>query len=322
MPSSRRGRCPRRSSSRSPGERLPAVVRRPPSRGGTRRGPRAVRRIPRDADARGASGARRARLRGVCGRRCAAGSGVRNLPRPAGRERGPRRDPLAGPPRTAGPRRRPRRGRRGPRTRLPRPRRASRAARRSPFGFAVAQALDVNSRHHQALKDLAAPLAPLAASPDDVVEAVETLAREDGSWVAAVQWHPEDLVADPRQKALFRAFLDAVPRVRPRARPRDAPARRGLARGRERRREARAPRRGERAHRRGRRPSRRHARRARRRPDRPGDRPDGCGLVVLLGPRSRRPLRTLDGARRRRLPRAPRRRGPRGARRRRRLHGR
>jgi putative glutamine amidotransferase len=76
----------------------------------------------------------------------------------------------------------------------------------SPFAAAVAQSLDVNSRHHQAVKDLAAPLAAVAASPDDVVEAVE---RRGGPWLAAVQWHPEDLVADPRQKALFRPFLDA-----------------------------------------------------------------------------------------------------------------
>jgi putative glutamine amidotransferase len=76
----------------------------------------------------------------------------------------------------------------------------------SPFAAAVAQSLDVNSRHHQAVKDLAAPLAAVAASPDDVVEAVE---RRGSPWLAAVQWHPEDLVADPRQKALFRPFLDA-----------------------------------------------------------------------------------------------------------------
>ena len=76
----------------------------------------------------------------------------------------------------------------------------------SPFAAAVAQTADVNSRHHQAVKDLAAPLASLAASPDDLVEAVE---RPGGAWLAAVQWHPEDLVADPRQKALFLVFLDA-----------------------------------------------------------------------------------------------------------------
>lgn len=76
----------------------------------------------------------------------------------------------------------------------------------SPFAAAVAQALDVNSRHHQAVKDLAGALAPVAASPDDLVEAFE---RPGGAYLAAVQWHPEDLVADPRQKAIFRGFLDA-----------------------------------------------------------------------------------------------------------------
>jgi putative glutamine amidotransferase len=77
---------------------------------------------------------------------------------------------------------------------------------RTPFAAAVANALDVNSRHHQAVKDLAGALAPVAASPDDLVEAFE---RPGGAYLAAVQWHPEDLVADPRQKALFRGFLDA-----------------------------------------------------------------------------------------------------------------
>jgi putative glutamine amidotransferase len=76
----------------------------------------------------------------------------------------------------------------------------------TPFAAAVAQVRDVNSRHHQAVKDLASPLVALAASPDDLVEAVE---RADGPWLAAVQWHPEDLVADARQNALIRTFLDA-----------------------------------------------------------------------------------------------------------------
>lgn len=76
----------------------------------------------------------------------------------------------------------------------------------SPFAFAVAQTADVNSRHHQAVKDLAAALAPVAASPDDLVEAFE---RRGDTYLAAVQWHPEDLVADPRQTALLGGFLDA-----------------------------------------------------------------------------------------------------------------
>jgi putative glutamine amidotransferase len=76
----------------------------------------------------------------------------------------------------------------------------------TPFAAAVAKVRDVNSRHHQAVKDLAPALASLAASPDDLVEAVE---RAEGPWLAAVQWHPEDLVADPHQMALIRTFLDA-----------------------------------------------------------------------------------------------------------------
>ena len=65
----------------------------------------------------------------------------------------------------------------------------------------------VNSRHHQAVKDLAPGLVPLAASPDDLLEA---FARGEGPFLAAVQWHPENLVERPAQKALFAAFLEAA----------------------------------------------------------------------------------------------------------------
>lgn len=64
----------------------------------------------------------------------------------------------------------------------------------------------VNSRHHQGIKDLARGLRPVAASSDDLVEAYE---RPDGTYLAAVQWHPENLVADPFHKALLVSFLDA-----------------------------------------------------------------------------------------------------------------
>jgi putative glutamine amidotransferase len=80
------------------------------------------------------------------------------------------------------------------------------AADGSPFARAVAGSGAVNSRHHQAVKDLAPGLSPLAASPDDLVEAFE---RTKGTFCAAVQWHPEELVGRRDQKALFTAFLDA-----------------------------------------------------------------------------------------------------------------
>jgi len=88
-----------------------------------------------------------------------------------------------------------------------------RARRGVPPGIPLAAeiaALDgepVNSRHHQAVKDLAPGLVSLAASPDDLLEA---FARVEGPFLSAVQWHPENLVERPAQKALFVAFLEAA----------------------------------------------------------------------------------------------------------------
>jgi putative glutamine amidotransferase len=78
-----------------------------------------------------------------------------------------------------------------------------------PFAEALgaADGVRVNSRHHQAVKDLAPGLVPLVASPDDLVEA---FAREAGPFLAAVQWHPENLVHRADQMALFREFLGAA----------------------------------------------------------------------------------------------------------------
>lgn len=74
--------------------------------------------------------------------------------------------------------------------------------------IARAASRPVNSRHHQAIRDLAPGLRVEAASPDGVVEAISLAADE--RWLWAVQWHPEDLVDEPEQRALFRAFLDAT----------------------------------------------------------------------------------------------------------------
>jgi len=63
----------------------------------------------------------------------------------------------------------------------------------------------VNSRHHQAIRDLAPTLRATAWAEDGVIEGVE---RVDGatSWTLAVQWHPEDDTED----ALFRGFAEAI----------------------------------------------------------------------------------------------------------------
>ena len=68
-----------------------------------------------------------------------------------------------------------------------------------------AQEVQVNSLHHQAVKDVGDGLHVTSRAPDGLIEGLEG----DGSaWVAAVQWHPEWLLdVDPRMKQLFAAFV-------------------------------------------------------------------------------------------------------------------
>jgi putative glutamine amidotransferase len=66
----------------------------------------------------------------------------------------------------------------------------------------------VNSRHHQGVKRLAPGLLPLAHASDGLIEAL-ALPLEEG-WLAAVQWHPENLLALPLQLELWRLFAAAV----------------------------------------------------------------------------------------------------------------
>jgi putative glutamine amidotransferase len=76
--------------------------------------------------------------------------------------------------------------------------------------------LDVNSMHHQAIKQLGEGLREVAWAPDGVVEGVEM--PGDDRFVLGVQWHPEELVAhDQAARNLFTAIVDAARR---RARPR------------------------------------------------------------------------------------------------------
>ena len=71
------------------------------------------------------------------------------------------------------------------------------------------EAAHVNSRHHQAIKDLAEGLIPVARSADGILEAVELPGEW---WVRGVQWHPENLIALPPQRALWEDFARTVRR--------------------------------------------------------------------------------------------------------------
>src|SRR6266513_5369 len=63
----------------------------------------------------------------------------------------------------------------------------------------------VNSRHHQAIRELAPTLRATAWAEDGVIEGVERADRA-APWTLAVQWHPEDDTED----ALFRGFAEAI----------------------------------------------------------------------------------------------------------------
>ena len=66
--------------------------------------------------------------------------------------------------------------------------------------------LQVNSYHHQAVRDLSSALRAVAFSEDGLVEAVY---HPDRSFLWAVQWHPEFAPpGDPYSQKLFRAFAE------------------------------------------------------------------------------------------------------------------
>lgn len=62
----------------------------------------------------------------------------------------------------------------------------------------------VNSFHHQAVKDVPAPLIVSAASSDGIIEAIES---SQHLFVIGVQWHPEDLTDDYSAR-LFTKFIE------------------------------------------------------------------------------------------------------------------
>src|SRR2546423_4736150 len=67
----------------------------------------------------------------------------------------------------------------------------------------------VNSRHHQAPKDLGEGLVASATAPDGVVEAIED---PNHRFVLGVQWHPENFWRTGEFRTLFQGFVDACRR--------------------------------------------------------------------------------------------------------------
>ncbi len=66
--------------------------------------------------------------------------------------------------------------------------------------------LDVNTLHHQAIKDLCSGLTPMAVAPDGIIEAAQMVGKR---FVWAVQWHPEYLFrTDKDSLAIFSCFVE------------------------------------------------------------------------------------------------------------------
>jgi putative glutamine amidotransferase len=66
--------------------------------------------------------------------------------------------------------------------------------------------VDVNSRHHQAVRHVAPGFVVTATAPDGVIEAFE---RTTSRFCVGVQWHPENFWRTGEFDALFGAFVQA-----------------------------------------------------------------------------------------------------------------
>jgi putative glutamine amidotransferase len=69
----------------------------------------------------------------------------------------------------------------------------------------------VNSRHHQAVKNVGTGLTVTAHAPDGVVEALE---KPDATFCVAVEWHPENFVESGEFLPLFEGLVRASDRRR------------------------------------------------------------------------------------------------------------
>ena len=67
--------------------------------------------------------------------------------------------------------------------------------------------LEVNSSHHQAIKEIGDGLRVTAHAPDGIVEGLEDPRHP---FYVGVQWHPEDMAREESASALFGAFVDAA----------------------------------------------------------------------------------------------------------------
>ena len=67
--------------------------------------------------------------------------------------------------------------------------------------------VEVNSLHHQAIRNLSTALTATAFAPDGLIEAVEIGSHP---FFVGVQWHPEWLFSSETTQKLFKTFINAT----------------------------------------------------------------------------------------------------------------
>jgi putative glutamine amidotransferase len=72
-----------------------------------------------------------------------------------------------------------------------------------------ADSCETNSRHHQAVKQVASGFQVSATAPDGVIEAIEDPAAR---FCLGVQWHPENFWRTGEFRPLFEGFIEAASR--------------------------------------------------------------------------------------------------------------
>ena len=70
----------------------------------------------------------------------------------------------------------------------------------------------VNSRHHQSVKQVAPGWEVTGTAPDGVIEAIE---QAGDVFRLAVQWHPENFFRTGEFRPLFEGFIEAASRFSP-----------------------------------------------------------------------------------------------------------
>jgi putative glutamine amidotransferase len=73
-----------------------------------------------------------------------------------------------------------------------------------------ADACEVNSRHHQAIKRVADGFVVCGTAPDGIIEAIEDPSSD---FCLGVQWHPENFWRTGEFRPIFEGFLEAAQKL-------------------------------------------------------------------------------------------------------------